>query len=132
MSRDVHLSNTVITTAPASSSTVVLWDSTADPALGTTLARKRSFSRIRRAVVRIYADQIVTFKFSDRTAAASSWRIVNGAGAGEATTANTWFERDCLFTSDDHKLEITIGAVTQITVWEVSVRLVEEDRGLGQ
>ena len=126
---DIHISNSVITTTPAGSATVVLWDSTADPGLGTTLARRRAFPRIKRAVVRIYMDQAATFLAQDLAKNSTTWRTFNNSGSGDAITANTWFERDVLLVGDDHRLEVTTGTVP--TVWEVSVRL-SEDRPLGQ
>lgn len=126
--RDINVSNAVITTVPAGSATVILWDSTADPGKGTTLTRRRAFTMIRRAIVRVYMDQNATLLLYDLPATSSTFRATNGAG--DAITANTWFEADVLFTSDDHKITIVTGTVP--TVWEVSVRLVEADRGLGQ
>ncbi len=130
MSMDVNISNAAITTVPLLNTTVILWDSTADPGKGTTLARRRAYPRLRRAVVRIYADQIVTLRAKDLVVGSTTWRVYNGGGAGEPTAVNTYFERDILFTSDDHMIDVVI--TTAPTVWEVSVRLVESDRALGQ
>jgi len=123
--RDVHVSNSVITTVPTLNTTVILWDSTAHPGFGTTLSRRRAFPQIRRAIVRIYADQIVTFRAKDLTAGSTTWRVFDSA----ATVVNTWFERDVLFGSDDHMLDVVV--TTAPTTWEVSVRLVEDERALG-
>lgn len=128
--RGTNISNAAITTAPGNNATTVLWDSTADPGKGTTLARRRVYPHVSRATVRIYADQVVTFKANDITAASSTWRTYNNSGSGDATTANTWFEKDVLFVGDDHQLTVTAGA-TGPTVWECSVKL-WNDRALGQ
>ncbi len=128
--RDMHVSNAAISTVPLLNTTVILWDSTADPAFGTTLARRRAFGGLRRAVVRIFADQIVTFRTKDLTVGSTTWRVYNGGGAGEATAVSTYFERDVLFPSDDHMIDVVV--TTAPTVWEVSVRLVAEERALGQ
>ncbi len=130
MSRIVNISNTAISTVPLLNSTVVLWDSTAHPGFGTTLSRRRAYHGISRAIVRIYADQIVTFKHRDLTVGSTTWRVVNNAGSGEATAINTYFERDCLFIGDDMSLIVDI--VTAPTTWEVSVQLIEGERALGQ
>lgn len=125
---DIHVSNAAITTVPAGSATVVLWDSTADSGKGTTLTKRRSFPAVRRAIVRVYMDQAATFLAYDLVVGSNTFRAINGAGT--AISASTWFEADVLFTSDDHKLVIATGTVP--TVWEVSVRLVVDDRALGQ
>jgi len=122
---DVHISNSVITTVPLLNTTVILWDSTAHPGFGTTLSRRRAFTHIRRAIVRIYADQIVTLRAKDLTVGSTTWRVFDSA----ATVVNTWFERDVLFGSDDHMLDVVV--TTAPTTWEVSVRLVEDERALG-
>lgn len=127
---DIHVSNAVITTVPALNTTVILWDSTADYGTGTTLTQRRAYTYIRRAIVRIYADQIVTLRAKDLVVGSTTWRVVNGGGSGEATSVNTYFERDYLFASDDHMLDVVV--TTAPTVWEVSVRLVEDERALGQ
>jgi len=130
MNRDVLISNSVITTVPAGSSTVTLFDTTASPDKGDTLSRRRGYRHVRRAIVRVFTDQAATFLAQSLTNNSTTWRTYNGTGAGEAISANTIFERDVLFIGDDTLLAITTG--TQPTVWEVSVRLVEGDRAVGQ
>lgn len=117
----IDISNSAITTVPGGSATVILWDSTADPGLGTTLARRRAYPKIARATVRIYCDQVVTFFADDLAKISTTWRPYNNGGAGDATTINTWFERNVLFEGDDHRLRVVTGTVP--TVWEVSVKL---------
>lgn len=127
--KGINISNAAITTAPGNNATTVLWDSTLD-FKGTTLQKRRQYPNVSRATVRIYADQVVTMKANDLTAGSSTWRTYNNSGAGDATTANTWFERDVLFVGDDHQITVTAGA-TGPTVWECSVKL-WPDRALGQ
>ncbi len=117
----INISNTAITTAPGNNATTVLWDSTADPMTGTTLVRRRAH-KLSRATVRIYADQVVTLKANDLTRGSTTWRTYNNSGSGDATTANTWFEKNILFPGDDHQITVTAGA-TGPTVWECSVKL---------
>lgn len=122
METAINISNAAITTAPGASATTVVWDSTADPGTGVTLARRRAWPSICRATVRIYADQVVTMKAQDLTKGSSTWRTYNNSGAGDATTINTWFEKNVLFVGDDHQITVTAGG-TPPTVWECSVRL---------
>lgn len=128
-SDDIHISNAVITTVPAGATTVILWDSTADTGTGTTLSKRRAYPLVKRALVRVFMDQGATFLAQDLAKISTTWRTYNNNGAGDAIAANTWFEKDVLFTGDDHRLAITTG--TGPTVWEVSVRLIP-DRALGQ
>lgn len=125
----INISNSAITTVPAGSATVILWDSTAGLGTGTTLKHRRLYPQIARATVRIFADQVVTLFCEDLVVGSSTWRVYNNTGSGDATTINTWFEKDVLFPGDDHRLRVTTGTVP--TVWEVSVKLWTE-RGLGQ
>lgn len=126
----VNISNSAITALPgASNSSVILWDSTADPGKGTALARRRAFPNVSRATVRIYADQVVTLFAEDLVVGSTTWRVYNNGGAGDATTINTWFEKNILFIGDDHR--IRVATVTAPTVWEVSVKL-WTDPGLAQ
>ncbi len=122
MEKAINISNAAITTAPGNNATTVLWDSTADPGTGVTLTRRRAWPNICRATVRIYADQIVTMKANDLTRGSSTWRTYNNSGSGDATTANTWFEKNILFVGDDHQITVTAGA-TGPTTWECSVKL---------
>jgi hypothetical protein len=122
MEKAINISNAAITTPPLTVSTTVLWDSTADPGTGVTLARRRAWPSICRATVRIYADQVVTLKANDLSKNSTTWRTYNNSGAGDATTASTWFEKNILFVGDDHQITVTAGA-TPPTVWEVSVKL---------
>ena len=117
----INISNAAITTAPGNNATTVLWDSTID-FKGTTLQKRRQYPNVCRATVRIYADQVVTVKANDITAGSSTWRTYNNSGSGDATTANTWFEKDILFPGDDHQITVTAGG-TGPTVWECSVKL---------
>jgi hypothetical protein len=130
MNMDIALSNAAITTVPAGATNVVLFDTTANPGTGVTFYRRRNHNRVRRGIVRVYTDQAATFFAQSVAFNSTNWRTYNGSGAGEAITANTFFERDVLFVGDDTRLTITTGTVP--TVWEVSVRLVEGDRALGQ
>lgn len=129
VSNGINISNSAITTVPGASATVILWDSTIDPALGTTLARRRAYPNISRATVRIYCDQVVTFFAEDLAKISTTWRPFNNGGAGDATTINTWFEKNILFVGDDHRFRVV--TVTGPTVWEVSVKL-WLDPGLAQ
>lgn len=122
MEKAIDISNAAITTAPGTSATTVLWDSTADPGTGVTLARRRAWPNVTRATVRIYADQVVTLKTNDLTKNSTTWRTYNNSGSGDATTANTWFEKNVLFVGDDHQITVTAGG-TPPTLWEVSVKL---------
>lgn len=115
------ISNARITAVPAGSATVILWDSTEDPGLGTTLARRRAYPNLARATVRIYMDQAATFFADDLAKISTTWRTYNGSGSGEAIAANTWFERDVYLMGDDHRLRVLTATVP--TVWEVSVKL---------
>ena len=126
---DIFVGGTAISTVPAGSSTIVLWDSTKDPGTGVTLSIRKQYPELKRAVVRVFMDQTATFKANDLVSISSTWRTINGGGAGEPITASTWFERDVLFTAEDHQLVIVTGTVP--TVWEVSVRL-STNRALGQ
>lgn len=126
---DVHLAGSVFSTVPAGSATVVLFDSTGDPATGVTLSRRKGYPEIKRAIVRIYMDQNATFNHNSLSLNSTTWRTINGSGSGQAVTANTLFELDCLFIGDDTQLTLVTGTVP--TVWEVSVRLAHE-RALGQ
>lgn len=121
MSENTKCSNAAIRTVPGGSATVVLFDSTADPGTGTTLTRRRAYGPAVRALVRIFMDQAATFFTADLTVGSSTFRVYNGNGAGEPIAANTWFERDVLLTSDDHKIYVT--TVTGPAVWEVSLIL---------
>lgn len=118
---DTDVSNAAITTVPVANATQILFDSTADPGTGTTLARRRCFTQVRRVTVTILADQAVTFFFDSLVSGSTTWDTVNGSGSGEATTANTFFERDCFILGDDFRLKTT--TTTAPTVWRVSVRL---------
>lgn len=122
VSNGINISNAGITTAPGTSATTTLWDSTADPMTGVTLTRRRAYPNVSRATVRIYADQVVTMKANDLTRGSTTWRTYNNSGSGDATTANTWFEKNILFIGDDHQITVTAGG-TPPTVWEVSVKL---------
>ena len=127
---DIFISNDAIRNVPAGASNIVLWDTTADPGKGTPFARRRTHPRVRRAIIRVQTDQAATFFAQNVTVNSIIWRTYNGAGAGEAIAANTFFERDVLCVGDDTRLMITTGTVP--TLWEVSVRLVEADRSVGQ
>jgi hypothetical protein len=129
--RDVFISNSGITTAPIANATNTLFDTTAGIGTGTTLKHRRKYANVKRAVVRMYVDQPVTFLAQSLTANSTTWRTYNGSGAGETVAANTYFERDVLFVGDDTMLAATAGA-TPPTVWEVSVRLVQGERGVAQ
>jgi hypothetical protein len=130
LNNGINISNSAITSLPgASNSAVILWDSTADPGLGITLARRRASPNLSRATVRIYADQVVTLFAEDLARGSTTWRAYNNGGAGDATTINTWFEKNILFPGDDHRLRVV--TVTAPTVWEVSVKL-WPDPGLAQ
>lgn len=131
MSRDLMISNVGITTPPIANATNTLFDTTAGLGSGITLKHRRRYTKVRRAIVRLYVDQPVTFLAQSLTANSSTWRTYNGSGSGETVAANTFFERDVLFVGDDTMLAATAGA-TPPTVWEVSVRLVEGDRAVGQ
>lgn len=127
---DINISNSAITTVPGASATIILFDSTADTGTGTTLARRRQWPTIKRAIVTILVDQNCTFFHDEITATSTStWDTINGSGSGETITANTLFERDCRAIGDDFRLRVTTG--TQPTVWRVSVRLTT-DQALGQ
>lgn len=130
MNVDIAISNAGISTIPAASSNITLFDTTAGHGTGTTLRTRRGYPKVRRAIVRVYTDQAATFFAQSLTVGSTTWRTYNGSGSGEAITANTLFERDVLFIGDDTLLYIATG--TQATVWEVSVRLVEADRSVGQ
>jgi hypothetical protein len=129
MTPDIMISNSAITSVPAGSSTVILFDTTADTGTGTTLTNRRLFPEVKRAIVTIMCDVAVTF-FHDRlNVGSTTWDTINGSGSGEATTGGTLFERDCLFIGDDTRLKVT--TTTAPATWRVSVRLVT-DRALAQ
>jgi hypothetical protein len=112
---------------PGGSSTAVLWDSTygllGTPVLNTQGPYRRASwaNHYKRATVTIFADQIVTLFARTLASGSTSWRTYNGTGAGEATTASTFFERDIFLMGDDVQLYISTGTVP--TTWEVSIKL---------
>ncbi len=126
---DTQIGGAAITTVPAGSATVILFDSTADPGKGTTLTVRRGWGLIKRGIVRIFTDQAATFYHDSLVVSSTTWDTVNGGGSGEAIAINTLFERDCLFIGDDTRFRVVTGTVP--TVWRVSVRL-SPDRALGQ
>lgn len=128
MNPDTMISNSAITTVPGASATVILFDTT-DSTTTTPGTKRRGYSLIRRAVVTIETDQAATFYHSTCAASGSTWDVINGSGSGESITANTLFERDCLFIGDDTQLKVVTGSAP--SVWRVSVRLVP-DRALAQ
>ena len=133
--RDIHVSNSAITTIPGALATVILIDSTADPGTGTALAVRRNMPDIKRVRARVFCDQATTIFFEVLgRQSASNWsngRIVNGGGAGQAITANTEFEGDFnVGSQDDWRVRVTTPAGA-ITVWDVSVRL-STDQSLAQ
>lgn len=128
--KGVNISNAAITTVMANSGTAVLWDSTADPYTGVTLTKRRQYPHICRATVRVYADQVVTLFADDLSKQSTTWRTYNNSGSGDATTINTWFEKNILFVGDDHRIRLVAGG-TAPTTYEVSVKL-WFDPGLAQ
>lgn len=133
MSRDsdINCSNAAITTIPGALATVILFNSTIDPGKGTLLTRRRAFGQVKRITVRILADQIVTVFCEGLGRQSTTYAVVNGAGAGEATTANVLFKRDFnVSDEDDFQIRVTTPAGA-ITVWDVDVNL-STDRALAQ
>lgn len=116
---------------PGLNGTATLLDTTTLPNGATTLTNRGTLAKlgVRRALVTILADQVVTFKASTIATGSTTWRVYNGSGSGEATTANVFFERDVLLMGDDALL--TIVCTTAPTVWEVTISLVT-DRALAQ
>lgn len=125
-----NITNANISTTPGQSATVILWDSTWGPDNLTSLTRRRAYPKVARATVRIFADQACTFFADDLARSSVTFRAYNNGGSGDATVANTWFEKNVLFVGDDHRLRVTTPAGA-ITVWEVSVKL-WMDPGLAQ
>ncbi len=117
---------------PADLGTAVLFDSTADTGTGTTLARRRAFADIDRAEVGAFVNQAMTFKLDMLEKDSTTWRTINGAGAGEVVAASTYFSRDNLVVSgfDDFRLILVAGA-TAPTTWEVTTKLIRGDRAAG-
>ena len=127
--RDIHVTNSAITTIPGAGATVVLFDTTANPGTGATLYIRRSMPDIKRAVVTIEMDQAATFFTSNLAATSSTFDVFNGGGAGEAIAANTFFARDVDFLGDDTKIYVV--TVNAPTIWRVTVKL-STDRALAQ
>jgi hypothetical protein len=126
---DIMVGGSTITSTPGGSATVILFDSTAFGPTGATLSVRKSMPEIRRGIVTILADQVVTFFHDSIAASSSTWDTVNGSGVGEATTANTLFERDCLIIGDDFRFKVV--TTTGPGTWRCTVRL-STQRALGQ
>lgn len=84
----------------------------------------------RHAVLAMYVDQSVTVFYKIKLAGGSTWRTVNGGGAGEVCAASTVFQRDFPLWGDNQQIVITNGTTPPVT-WEVSCRLTSE-RALAQ
>lgn len=110
---------------PGASANSVLWNSTygllSTPVYNVVGPYRRTFGHFKRALVTIFADQIVTLFAQALVSGSTTWRTFNGSGSGEATTANVLFERDVYLMGDDAQLYI--ATTTAPTVWEVSVKL---------
>ena len=123
MSSDINCSNAAITTIPGQSATVILFNSTADPGTGVVLTRRRAYGQVKRVTVRILADAICQVFCEGLGRQSTTYRTVNGGGAGEATAANVLFKRDYnVSDEDDFQIRVTTPAGT-ITVWDVTVNL---------
>lgn len=127
--QDIFVTGSAFTTTPGGSATVILWDSTNDPGTGVTLSIRRGYPELKRGKLTVLVDQAATFKINGLARNSSTWRTLNGGGAGEPIAANTWFERSVLLPSDDHQIIIATG--TAPTVWEVTLRL-SPDQALDQ
>ena len=76
----------------------------------------------KRIVVNVFANQIVTVFHEIQLIPGGTWRVVNNAGAGDATTASTLFDSDYYFRSGRNR--IRIHTTTAPTTWEVGGRLI--------
>lgn len=132
--RDINVTNSAITAIPGALATVILFDSTVDPGTGataTSLSIRRMMPDIKRVCLRLFADQTVTVFLDGVGKNSSTWRTVNGAGAGESATLSTLFERDWnVGNEDDFRVRITTPAGA-IATWDVSVKL-RTDQALAQ
>jgi hypothetical protein len=118
---------------PGASANTPIWNSTygllGTPVYNVVGPYRRLFGHFKRALVTIYADQIVTLFAQTLAAGGTTWRTFNGGGAGEATTANVLFERDVYLMGDD--VQLYIATTTAPTVWEVSLKM-RADAALAQ
>lgn len=110
---------------PGASANTPLWNTTygllGTPVYNVVGPYRRLFGHNKRALVTIYADQIVTLFAQMLAAGGTTWRTFNGSGSGEATAANVLFERDIYLMGDD--VQLYIATTTAPTVWEVSLKL---------
>ncbi len=107
--------DTIVTTAnPGASADAILYSESADVSVRSE----------RRAIVNIYANQVVTVFHEIQLVAAGTWRVVNNSGSGDATTANTLFDKDYVFKAGRNRIRIAV--TTAPTTWEVSGRLCTE------
>lgn len=129
--RDISVSNSAINTIPGALATVIIIDSTADTGTGVTLAFRRQMPQIKRVRFRLFADQTVTVFLEGLGRNSSTWRTVNGAGAGESATLSTLYKRDFnVGDEDDWRIRVTTPAGA-IATWDVDVKL-STDQALAQ
>lgn len=107
---------------PGLNGTAIILDTTKLPDGVATLTNRGMLAKmgVQRAVVSIYANQIVTFTADTIATGSSSWRSL----ISEATTASTLYERNVLLYGDDIKLSIV--CTTACTTWEVTCKLVPD------
>lgn len=118
---------------PGASANTPLWNSTygllGTPVYNVVGPYRRLFGHAKRALVTIFADQIVTLFAQTLASGSTTWRTFNGSGAGQATTANVLSEWDIYLMGDD--VQLYIATTTAPTVWEVSLKL-RADAALAQ
>lgn len=131
------MDNTVLSlpAAPGDNGVAILWDSTADPATGTT-AKRRGFGMLfSRAIVNLTINQnsaAAGFKVQYSDDGGTTWVTFNAGGSGEQFLAATAdYNRDVkLVGGKDYRITYTDGA-TGSTTWRGSVTLVRGDRSAG-
>lgn len=131
LDRDINVTNSAITTIPGTLATVIFFDSTANPVTGVALFQRVTMPSIKRIRLRLFADQAIQVFVDGIGRNSTTWRTVNGGGAGEAALASTLFERDWfLGQEEDFRVRATTPAGA-ITIWDIAVKL-STDQALGQ
>lgn len=106
---------TPLNAVTGNSATIVIYDDTA------VTANKG----VDRAVVQMFYDQAVTILYQVKLPGSSTWRTVNGSGAGDAVTASTLTVIDFRLMSYSNRIEVVTGG-TGPSVSETGVCIVHD------
>lgn len=87
---------------------------------------------IQRVFVHYRGDQVVTVKYQTLAPKpTTTWRTMNNAGAGDATTANVDYQKDFLALGPDSRIDILTGGAAPTGGGELSLEICN-DRTLGE